>query len=1305
MPLENTPDIQLWSTLANGGHGLASTDGDSTAGTTGFNLVKLYENTTDNPLTTTIAEGLYRPSDIVFDTVHGKFFIADSDLAGHNRILQGNIADLLNNPSGPPSLTILYSDAGAGPGTRIDHLEVDPNSGIVYFTHGDNFEKVVYDTALQAPTILFNANVTAVTSPSGVANPAGSTNNFYNDVAINFATGDVYLTSTRVGVGAGGDVVTKNFIYQLTGLTAASGTNAFTFGAANSGTARFLTFTPNDDAYNPNPGTTQSPANSLNEPFFFPIEHGSLDGLAIDTATNTLYISTGSILFDHDQDGLSPILEQGGIFSYALTGNPTGTYTQVFAQTVGSGPQGLLGDLEIDTVTGRWYVTDFTGGTTATGDEAIWTGNLNGSGTPTEFVQLHNPGGQIPSGFTINHAPTVAATDGGAAATETAGAGSGFSVAVSPLAGIDVSDFETADDADQLTGATVRISDGYGAVAGHAEQLTIGGTTSGTLGSGIAYSFNSGTGEMTLTGVATFAEYEAALALVSYSISGDNPDGYGAFPTREIAYSVSDGLVSSDEQAVTVDIAATNDAPVNTVGAPFAVLETDGPTAVTGLAVSDVDADPANDVIEVTLSATLGTIAVATGVPGGVTAGQVSGNGTGTVTITATQNAINATFADAAGVTYDPATDGIDNLTMTTSDLGNGGAGGAQQDVDAVVITVINVNQDPTAPATNSVSTDEDTTSAATPIGADDPDDDTLTYSEKPGFEAANGTVTFDQLNGTFTYDPDPDFFGPDSFTILIEDGLGGETEQVVSVTVNPVNDDPPAPATNSASAAEDGASAPTAIGADDVENDTLTYSEKAGSEAANGSVSFDQVNGTFTYTPDANFNGSDSFTILIEDGNGGETEQVVSVTVSAVNDAPTVAGDGTEEAPDIVEDTPSPTGQTVSALFGGQYSDATDQVPGGSSADAFAGVAVTANGSSPATGQWQYHNGVSWVNIGAASTGSAVLLSASTAVRFNPASGFVGNAPTLTTHLVDASGGAITSGALADLSVTGGTTAYSTGSVVLSQEVLDGNSPPTGVTGTLAVDEFPTNGTVVGTVVGQDPDSAVLTYVLVNDAGGRFDINATTGQVTVQDGLLIDFEQQSSHTIRVEVTDDQGESAEFDMVVAVQDVHGEIEAGDGRGNVMVGGAETDIFTGNLGSDTLSGGGGSDILIGGTGIFDFGTDGDILNGNGGIDILYGGGGNDTLNGGAQADLLIGGNGNDVFVFQKGEANGDVVLDFDGNGASAGDSIVLQGYAAGTTFTRIGGFGSDLYQINDHGFIEYVTIMGQSHVHASDVTFV
>jgi Ca2+-binding RTX toxin-like protein len=129
-------------------------------------------------------------------------------------------------------------------------------------------------------------------------------------------------------------------------------------------------------------------------------------------------------------------------------------------------------------------------------------------------------------------------------------------------------------------------------------------------------------------------------------------------------------------------------------------------------------------------------------------------------------------------------------------------------------------------------------------------------------------------------------------------------------------------------------------------------------------------------------------------------------------------------------------------------------------------------------------------------------------------------------------------------------------------------------------------------------------------------------------------------------------------------------------------------MVGGIESDTFHGANGNDILIGG----------------GGIDYLFGDNGDDRLDGGAGADVLTGGNDGDTFVFRKGEANGDVAMDFKGQG-SGGDSIELIGYAAGTTFTRIGNGSSDVYQINDHGVIETVTIHGPGHVSATDVHFI
>ncbi len=57
------------------------------------------------------------------------------------------------------------------------------------------------------------------------------------------------------------------------------------------------------------------------------------------------------------------------------------------------------------------------------------------------------------------------------------------------------------------------------------------------------------------------------------------------------------------------------------------------------------------------------------------------------------------------------------------------------------------------------------------------------------------------------------------------------------------------------------------------------------------GSTSIDAGNTTVTYTPNLNFNGSDAFTYIVSDGNGGLDTGTVEISVTPVNNNP-VAGD-----------------------------------------------------------------------------------------------------------------------------------------------------------------------------------------------------------------------------------------------------------------------------------------------------------------------------------------------------------------------------------------------------------------------------
>jgi Ca2+-binding RTX toxin-like protein len=121
----------------------------------------------------------------------------------------------------------------------------------------------------------------------------------------------------------------------------------------------------------------------------------------------------------------------------------------------------------------------------------------------------------------------------------------------------------------------------------------------------------------------------------------------------------------------------------------------------------------------------------------------------------------------------------------------------------------------------------------------------------------------------------------------------------------------------------------------------------------------------------------------------------------------------------------------------------------------------------------------------------------------------------------------------------------------------------------------------------------------------------------------------------------------------------------------------------------------------------FGNDGiNVINGHGGNDSLHGRGGDDQLYGGDGMDTLNGGAGNDAFVFEAGFANGDIVIDFAGNGDAAGDTLHFIGYGPGAAFTQV---DNTHWQIayNGGASVEVITFLngGANGVHTSDIVFV
>ena len=195
--------------------------------------------------------------------------------------------------------------------------------------------------------------------------------------------------------------------------------------------------------------------------------------------------------------------------------------------------------------------------------------------------------------------------------------------------------------------------------------------------------------------------------------------------------------------------------------------------------------------------------------------------------------------------------------------------------------------------------TDEDTpVRIAVRVNDGDPENDPLTVISVT--QGSHGTVVIDPATGNPVYTPATNWNGVDTFTYTISDGHGGTASTTVTVLVNPVND---APVAGTVAVTPDGTATPdpNSVGAGnyehtipedssvsglvratDVDGDKLTFSQA--SKPAHG-VAVVNPDGSYTYTPNPDYNGTDSFTVLVSDGNGGTALSTVNIVVTPVQD------------------------------------------------------------------------------------------------------------------------------------------------------------------------------------------------------------------------------------------------------------------------------------------------------------------------------------------------------------------------------------------------------------------------------------
>lgn len=325
-------------------------------------------------------------------------------------------------------------------------------------------------------------------------------------------------------------------------------------------------------------------------------------------------------------------------------------------------------------------------------------------------------------------------------------------------------------------------------------------------------------------------------------------------------YKVNDGELDSTTATVTVNINSVNDVPVMAADQSHTTNE-DTLVNFSLNGATDVDGD--------TLTYKL-----------------VTAPTNGTLT-----NCITTTYSSDLTCTYTPSANynGTDSFTYVATD----GTGVAVTNA-TVNFTITPVNDAPTLASTQTITTNEDSSINFNLNAGNDIEGTTLSYIivSNPG----SGTLTCTGGSSqACSYSPAANFNGTTSFTYKVNDGELDSTTATVTVNIASVNDLPVMAADQSESTNEDTAVNFTLNGATDVDGDTLTY--KVVSAPSNGTLSNCIISASYgsdiscTYTPNTNYNGSDSFTYVATDGTGvAVTNATVSLTINPVNDAPTLA-------------------------------------------------------------------------------------------------------------------------------------------------------------------------------------------------------------------------------------------------------------------------------------------------------------------------------------------------------------------------------------------------------------------------------
>ncbi|MCE7573802.1 retention module-containing protein [Aliivibrio fischeri] len=381
---------------------------------------------------------------------------------------------------------------------------------------------------------------------------------------------------------------------------------------------------------------------------------------------------------------------------------------------------------------------------------------------------------------------------------------------------------------------------------------------------------------------------DASTGVWLYTLDNDAAQSLGAGddPIKEYyTVELSDGAGGVITETVEITINGTNDKPELSGQALGSVKEDSIETTEGQLIVDDVDLTDTHT----------WSVEPATGKYGSIV---VDANGKWTYTI---DNSLDVTQQLAEGES------GEDRFVVTVDD----GQGGTEQ--KEIVISLEGTNDLPSVVDSNDTGTvtEDGVQTISDTLSVEDVDlADTHNWFVIGADESKLGNFSIDAVTGEWTYilkNDEAQLLAKDetvieSFVVVVGDGNNGYAQHTVEVTIVGTNDRPEITGRTTGTAVED--IIPTATGAltaVDVDfTDTHTWLVDGGGIGKYGTMTVD-ANGNWVYALDPsnpntqalaeNQQEFETFTIAVDDGNGGQNAIVITVEILGTNDAPIIGG------------------------------------------------------------------------------------------------------------------------------------------------------------------------------------------------------------------------------------------------------------------------------------------------------------------------------------------------------------------------------------------------------------------------------